>query len=59
MSEAEGHRFGSFFQYGSQASSLLTTQHFRHTIIQLSKQLKTSVLNRPSQEVRRELALGE
>ena len=50
---------GSQIQYGSQASSLLTTPHFRHTIIRLSQQLKTSVLNQPSQEVRRELALGE
>lgn len=49
----------SQIQYGSQASSLLTTPHFRHTIIQLSQRFTTSVLNRPSQQVRRELALGE
>ena len=33
MSEADGHRFGSQIQYGSQASLLLTTPHFRHTKI--------------------------
>ena len=51
--------FGLLTQYGSQASLLLTTPHFRHIIFQPFQQLKTSVLNRPSQQVRRELALGE
>ena len=50
---------GSQIQYGSQASVLLTTPHFRHTKFKPFQRLKTSVLNRPSQQVRRELALGE
>ena len=49
----------SLFQYGSQASVLLTTPHFGHAEITPFQQLKTSVLNQPSQQVRRELALGE
>jgi hypothetical protein len=38
---------------------MLTAPHFRHTKFQPFQQLKTFVLNRPSQQVRRELALGE
>jgi hypothetical protein len=51
--------FGLLTQYGSQASLLLTTPHFRHIEISLFQRLKTSVLNRPSQQLRRELALRE
>jgi hypothetical protein len=54
-----GRTTGSIFKYGFRASTIRTTPHLRHTIIQLSQQLKTSVLNRPSQQVRRELAVGE
>jgi hypothetical protein len=36
-----------------------TTPQFRHTKFKPFQQLKASVLNRPSQQVRRELALGE
>jgi hypothetical protein len=49
----------SLIQYGSQAGLLLTTPHFRHTKFKPFQQLTASVLNRPSQQVRRELALGE
>ena len=38
---------------------MLTTPHFRHTKLSLFQQLTTSVLNQPSQQVRRELALRE
>ena len=50
---------GSRIQYGCQASLLLTKPHFRHTKFELFQRLKTSVLNRPSQQVRRESAPRE
>ena len=64
MPEARGtceppKRSGSFFQYGSEASSLLTTPDFRHINFKIFQKLKTSVLNPPSQQIQRELALGE
>ena len=56
---AIGHVLFSLIQYGSQASAIRTALHFRHSKFYQFQWLMKSVLNRPSQQLWRELALRE